>query len=102
MKKHLSRTCEIWKASKERCLNCFDQESEIDFCLGKSSLKDNLLKILSSIEHISYNVDNAQYEIIYESYFNPHANPKSLYDKKSFNDVEDMVDFILEKFKDEI
>lgn len=33
----------------------------------------------------------------WEDYFNPHANPKSLFSEKSFSDIEDAVDFFLEK-----
>lgn len=35
----------------------------------------------------------------WEDYFNPHANPKSLFSVKSFDDIDDAVDFFLLKLK---
>lgn len=36
---------------------------------------------------------NNKYEVEYESYFNPHANPKQLMDKKIFDSLDEAMDW---------
>ena len=46
-------------------------------------------------------VDNC-WEVEYESYFNPHANPKQLKDIKNFDNASEMITFVLDFIKKRI
>jgi hypothetical protein len=71
-------------------------------------IKDLLIKIseVISIEPeikisfgnlLTINKEDDGWIVEYESYFNPHANPKSLFDKKRFTDPLAAVIFFFEK-----
>ena len=45
-------------------------------------------------------LDNEVWEVEYESYFNPHANPKQFFDKVSFTSCLDAVNFFTSKLKE--
>jgi len=49
---------------------------------------------------ISFKKINNYYEVEYESYYNPHANPKQLKDIKKFDNVPEMVTFMLNFLKE--
>jgi len=60
----------------------------------------NLLIVNGSFEikyhESSIRKDGDTWKVRYESYFNPHANPKSLMDVKYFTDLNDAVTFFIE------
>lgn len=45
-------------------------------------------------------LDSQAWEVEYESYFNPHANPKQLFDKVIFTTCSDAVNFFISKLKE--
>lgn len=45
-------------------------------------------------------LDSEAWEVEYESYFNPHANPKQLFDKAIFTTCSDAVNFFISKLKE--
>jgi hypothetical protein len=74
-----------------------------DCGLFDNSARYELIELLSIKDKVSYGsvVEivrfGSQWLVKFESYFNPHSNPKSIYDFKTFDSQDLAVDFYLEK-----
>ncbi len=50
---------------------------------------------------VSLSKNRDKYLVEYESYFNPHANPKQLMDQKLFDSAEGAVNYFIERISSE-
>ena len=98
----------IADVERELYLKLNDLENKVDSLLSQNYIYEGLIIDLISNgvnefsfkDIISFKKINNYYEVEYESYYNPHANPKQLKDIKKFDNVPEMVIFMLNFLKE--
>ena len=98
----------IADVERELYLKLNDLENKVDSLLSQNYIYEGLIIDLISNgvnefsfkDIISFKKINNYYEVEYESYYNPHANPKQLKDIKKFDNVPEMVTFMLNFLKE--
>ena len=98
------------KMERELYLKLGEAENKIDSLSSQLYIYEGIIIDLISNgfnefsfkDLISFKKNNEKWEVEYESYFNPHANPKQLKDIKKFDNVPEMVIFMLNFIKEKL
>lgn len=100
----------IEHVERELYLKLGDLENKIDSLSSQLYIYEGIIIDLISNgvnefyfkDLISFKKNNEKWEVEYESYFNPHANPKQLKDIKNFDNASEMITFVLDFIKKRI